>query len=75
MRPPVVLVREGENFLIEKFEGILHTHNGIIKLEELKNKKFGDFIETHLGIRYKILPFRPFDFFRHFKRSATPIMP
>ena len=75
MQPPVVLVRGKENFLVERFEGELHTHKGVIKLEELKNKNFGDFVETHLGVKYKILPFRPFDFFKHFKRSATPIMP
>ena len=75
MRPPVVLVKGKESFLVEKFEGELHTHNGVIKLEELKSKKFGDFVETHLGVKYKILPFKPFDFFKHFKRCATPIMP
>jgi tRNA (adenine57-N1/adenine58-N1)-methyltransferase len=75
MKPPVVLIRGKHNFLVEKFEGILHTHDGIIRLEELKNKNYGDEIETHLGVKYKVLPFKPSDFFKHFKRSATPIMP
>ncbi|WP_202320515.1 tRNA (adenine-N1)-methyltransferase [Archaeoglobus neptunius] len=75
MEPPVVLSRGRYSFLIEKFEGTLHTHHGIIKLEELRGKNYGDEVRTHLGVKYKILPFRPSDFFRHFKRGATPIMP
>ena len=75
MEPPVVLVRKNASFLVEKFEGILHTHHGKINLEELKYKNFGDEIKTHLGVRYKIAPFNPSDFFRHFKKIATPIMP
>ncbi len=75
IEPPVVLLRGKHSFLVEKFEGQLHTHHGIINLEELRNKNYGDEIETHLGVKYKILPFKPADFFKHFRRSATPIMP
>ncbi len=75
MKPPIILARGKNTFLIERFEGKLHTHDGIINLDELKNKKFGDEIKTHLGVSYKILPYRAVDFFKHFKRSATPIMP
>ena len=75
MEPPIVLVRKNFSFLVDKFEGILHTHHGKINLEELKQKKIGDEIKTHLGVKYKIASFNPSDFFRHFKRSATPIMP
>jgi len=75
MKPPIILVKGKNTFLIERFEGKLHTHDGIINLDELKNKKFGDEIKTHLGVSYKILPYRAVDFFKHFKRSATPIMP
>ena len=75
IKPPVVLIRGKHNILVEKFEGVLHTHDGIIRLEELKNKNYGDEISTHLGVKYKIAPFKPSDFFKHFKRSATPIMP
>ncbi len=75
MEPPVVLLRGKHSFLIERFEGVLHTHHGKIYLEELKDKKFGDEVETHLGVKYRILPFKPSDFFKHFRRSATPIMP
>ncbi len=75
MEPPVVLSRGKYNFLVERFEGVLHTHHGVIKLEELKEKDYGDEVRTHLGVKYRILPFKPSDFFRFFKRGATPIMP
>jgi tRNA (adenine57-N1/adenine58-N1)-methyltransferase len=75
MEPPVVLVYGKNNFLIKKFDGVLHTHHGIIKLEELRNRKYGEEIPTHLGVKYKILPFKPADFFKHFRRGTTPIMP
>ena len=75
IEPPVVLIRGKDNFLVERFEGELHTHKGIIKLEELKGKNYGDEVATHLGVKFRIMPFKPADFFKHFKRGATPIMP
>ncbi|MCS7119511.1 MAG: tRNA (adenine-N1)-methyltransferase [Archaeoglobaceae archaeon] len=75
MKPPIVLSREKTSYLIEKFEGELHTHHGVLNLEELKGKNFGDSVKTHLGVEFKILPFRLSDFFKHFKRGATPLMP
>lgn len=75
MKPPVVLSRGKHSFLVEKFEGKLHTHHGVIELSELKDKSFGDTIKTHIGVEYKIVPFNLSDFFRHFKRGATPLMP
>ncbi|MDI3497716.1 tRNA (adenine-N1)-methyltransferase [Archaeoglobus sp.] len=75
MKPPVVLTRGKYSFLVDRFEGKLHTHHGIINLEELRGKDYGDEVRTHLGVKYRIVPFNPADFFRHFKRGATPIMP
>ena len=75
MKPPVVLSRGKYSFLVEKFEGKLHTHHGIIDLQELKEKSYGEEVRTHLGVKYRIIPFKPADFFRHFKRGATPLMP
>ncbi len=75
IEPPVVLIRKKDSFLIEKFEGELHTHHGVIRLEELKDKNYGGEISTHLGVKYRIMPFKPADFFKHFRRGATPIMP
>jgi tRNA (adenine57-N1/adenine58-N1)-methyltransferase len=75
IEPPVVLVRGRDSFLVERFEGELHTHKGVIRLDELKTRKYGDEIPTHLGVGYRILPLKPSDFFKHFRRASTPIMP
>ncbi len=75
MKPPVIL-KSGRNlYLVRDFRGELHTHKGIINLEELKSKNFGDSIRTHLGVEFKILPFKASDFFKLFKKKATPVMP
>ncbi|WP_048093352.1 methyltransferase domain-containing protein [Geoglobus acetivorans] len=75
MKAPVVL-KSGKNFyLVSEFSGELHTHKGIIRLEELKEKSFGDTIRTHLGVEFRILPFKASDFFRLFKKAPTPVMP
>lgn len=52
-----------------------YTHSGILDLSVLGERNFGDEIETHLGEKFKIMPFKPPDFFKHFKRGSTPIMP
>ena len=75
MKPPVVLKCGRNLYLINDFEGELHTHKGVIKLEELKLKNFGDTIKTHLGVEFKILPFKASEFFKLFKKKATPVMP
>ncbi len=75
MKLPVVLVSGKDSFIVNRLSGELHTHRGVIKLEELKCKSYGDVVKTHTGHEFKILPFSSSDFFRHFKRSATPIMP
>ena len=75
MKPPVVLIRGRNAFLVEKFEGELHTHKGIIKLEELRSKKFGDKVKTHLGYEFSIIPFNASRFFQLFKKGPTPVMP
>jgi tRNA (adenine57-N1/adenine58-N1)-methyltransferase len=70
-----VLVRGRDHFLIDKFEGQLHTHDGVIDLSALKDLNPGDVVTTHLGKEYRILAFRPSDYFKFFKRTSTPIMP
>jgi len=75
MKPPVVL-KSGKNFyLVNEFKGKLHTHKGMVNLEALKEKDYGDSVESHLGVKFQILPFKASDFFRLFKKSATPVMP
>ncbi len=75
MKPPVVL-KSGKNlYLVNEFSGELHTHKGIVQLEELKTKTFGDSVKTHLGVEFRILPFNAADFFRLFRKAPTPVMP
>jgi tRNA (adenine57-N1/adenine58-N1)-methyltransferase len=53
----------------------LHTDLGVIKLDELKSKTFGDTISSHLGVEFIIRKPRAPDFFAHAKRSGAPMMP
>jgi tRNA (adenine57-N1/adenine58-N1)-methyltransferase len=61
--------------LLVKSEGELHTDKGIINLETLKELEYGDIILTHIGYEFRILKPRNPDFFHHFKRTGTPMMP
>jgi|Deesub1362A_J573_1020465.scaffolds.fasta_scaffold01233_3 tRNA (adenine57-N1/adenine58-N1)-methyltransferase len=72
---PVVIVSGKNSYIINSFEGDFHTHRGVIKLSELKNLRYGDEIKTHLGTKFRVLPFSLSDFFKHFKKGPTPIMP
>lgn len=56
-------------------EGELHTDLGVIKLDELRTKTFGDTISSHLGVEFIIQKPRAPDFFAHAKRSGAPMMP
>jgi tRNA (adenine57-N1/adenine58-N1)-methyltransferase len=56
-------------------EGELHTDLGVIKLDELRTKTFGNTISSHLGIEFIIQKPRAPDFFAHAKRSGAPMMP
>lgn len=58
-----------------KPEGEMHTDLGIIKLNELKDKNFGDKIKSHLGAEFIIQKLRAPDFFVHARRSGAPMMP
>ncbi|MCZ7356765.1 MAG: methyltransferase domain-containing protein [Candidatus Methanoperedens sp.] len=78
METPVILKTLREGKMKEYFvmpHGELHTDLGIIKLEELQTKTFGDKISSHLGVEFIIQKPRAPDFFRHAKRSGAPMMP
>ncbi|HLB69717.1 MAG: methyltransferase domain-containing protein [Candidatus Methanoperedens sp.] len=62
-----------EYFVMQK--GKLHTDLGILDLEELETKSFGDRISSHLGIEFIVQKPRAPDFFAHAKRSGAPMMP
>ncbi|PWB55921.1 MAG: SAM-dependent methyltransferase [Candidatus Methanoperedenaceae archaeon] len=78
MDTPVILKIFHKGKMKEYFvkpEGEMHTDLGIIKLDELKSKNFGDKISSHLGAEFVIQKPRAPDFFIHAKRSGAPMMP
>ncbi len=78
METPVILKTFHKGRMKEYFvmrEGELHTDLGIIKLEELAAKSYGEKIYSHLGIEFMIQKPRAPDFFAHAKRSGAPMMP
>jgi len=75
MDTPVILKIFHKGKMKEYFvkpEGEMHTDLGIIKLDELKLKSFGDKISSHLGAEFVIQKPRAPDFFIHAKRSGAP---
>jgi tRNA (adenine57-N1/adenine58-N1)-methyltransferase len=58
-----------------KPDGEMHTDLGIIRLDELRSKNFGDKISSHLGAEFVIQKPRAPDFFIHAKRTGAPMMP
>ena len=75
---PVILKTFQKGKIKEYFampEGELHTDLGVINLDELRTKTFGDTISSHLGIEFIIQKSRAPDFFAHAKRSGAPMMP
>ncbi len=78
MQTPVILKTFHKGKMREYFvltQGKLHTDLGIIKLDELGAKSFGDKISSHLGVEFVIQKPRAPDFFAHAKRSGAPMMP
>lgn len=78
MDTPVILKTFHKGKMKEYFVmagGELHTDLGVIKLDELGTKTFGDTISSHLGAEFIIQKPRAPDFFTHAKRSGAPMMP
>lgn len=78
METPAILKISHKGKLKEYFvrpEGEMHTDMGIIDLDELKNKSFGDKIRSHLGAEFVIQKPRAPDLFKHAKRTGAPMMP
>lgn len=78
MDTPVILKIFSKGKMKDYFvkpEGEMHTDLGIIKLDELKMKSFGDKISSHLGAEFIIQKPRAPDFFIHARRSGAPMMP
>ncbi len=71
----VLLKGKKREFFVEVSEGELHTDLGVIQLKELREKRYGDTINTHLGHDFVIRRPRTPDFFRHCKRVGAPMVP
>ncbi|MCE8425058.1 MAG: methyltransferase domain-containing protein [Candidatus Methanoperedens sp.] len=78
MESPVILkiLHNGKTkeYFVNK-QDKLHTDLGILHLEELKTKSYGDKIISHLGHEFTIQKPRAPDFFKYAKRTGAPMMP
>lgn len=71
----VLLKGKKREFFVEVSDGKLHTDLGIIELKDLREREYGDRINTHLGHDFLIRKPRTPDFFRNCKRVGAPIVP
>ncbi|OYT27895.1 MAG: hypothetical protein B6U95_05460 [Thermofilum sp. ex4484_82] len=53
----------------------LHTHKGIIRLNKIEGKKYGETVITHLNVSFKILKPLLVDFLENFTRTTQIIYP
>jgi tRNA (adenine57-N1/adenine58-N1)-methyltransferase len=71
-----LLLSKDESYLVEVSSADFHTKSGMIKLGELRKKKFGDEIKTHTGKEFTIVKPDILDIIdKKVKRSAQVIMP
>jgi len=78
METPVILKTNSKGKIKEYFAvqvGKMHTDLGIIDLDELRTKSFGDMIRSHLGAEFVIQKPKAPDFFKYAKRTGAPMMP
>jgi tRNA (adenine57-N1/adenine58-N1)-methyltransferase len=78
METPVILKTNHRGKIKEYFAipaGKLHTDLGVINLDELHTKSFGDKICSHLGAEFIIQKPKAPDFFKYAKRTGAPMMP
>jgi len=78
METPVILKTTCKGKIKEYFAahaGKLHTDLGIIDLDELQSRSFGDIICSHLGSEFVIQKPKAPDLFKYAKRTGAPMMP
>lgn len=51
----VLLLSKNETYLTEVSDKVLHTQSGVIRVKDLKKKKFGDEMKTHIGKKFRIV--------------------
>ncbi|RLE66278.1 MAG: protein methyltransferase [Thermoprotei archaeon] len=52
-----------------------HTHKGILRLDDVEGKEYGDIVKTHLGVSFRILKPLLLDYVKKFKRGTQVIYP
>jgi|FaiFalDrversion3_1042247.scaffolds.fasta_scaffold00683_3 tRNA (adenine57-N1/adenine58-N1)-methyltransferase len=73
---PILLLSKDESYLLTDTEKDFNVKSGLIKAKDLKNKKFGDKIKTHLGKEFYIVRPNILDVLnKKVKRSAQVILP
>lgn len=76
MGSKVLLVdKRGKKYLITAKKGEFHTDLGIINLDELLEKDYGDRIKTHLGQEFRILRPNIRDYIEKMKRGPQIVHP
>ncbi len=78
METPVILKTKSKGKVKEYFampQGKLHTDLGVIDLDMLQGKSFGDTIRSHLGVDFIIQKPKAPDFFKYARRTGAPMMP
>ena len=72
----LLYLNKRRTYLVKVKSGnVLHTHKGYIKLDDLIGRRFGDEIESHMGVKFTI--FKPIlrDFIFKFARKTQIIYP
>jgi tRNA (adenine57-N1/adenine58-N1)-methyltransferase len=71
----VLLLGKDARYLVKVEDSDIHTKDGIIRIEDIKNKKFGSKVRTHLGKEFVIVKPNWIDFFEKAKRLQQVILP
>lgn len=76
MKERILLIGRNEKYLVEIGRGSFGTKSGVIDLAEVKKRRIGDKIKTHLGKVFRIVEPSLKDLFeKGFKRGAQVILP
>jgi tRNA (adenine57-N1/adenine58-N1)-methyltransferase len=71
-----LLFSKDESYLVEVSDRVFHTRSGVIELKELRKKKYGDRIKTHLGKEFVLIKPNVLDILnRKLRRLPQIIMP
>lgn len=71
----VLLLADGESYLVSVEKKVMHTQSGVIDLKQLKKKKFGGEINTHTGKKFTIVKPNMNDILKRLQRTAQVMLP